>query len=121
MPKGLKIPVGVDNRGRAAIEKNESKNTMKILTLALQQGGDNNAFQLLGIDDRLIFGIKTAAFRGKATQAVKRIVSKFPELIRIDESTISFDDTVEGELTILFKYIDLLTNKEQEFRQGFKR
>jgi len=121
MPTGLKIPVGVDNRGRAAVETNQSKNTQKILTLAFSQGGDDNAFQLLGIDDRLIFSIKSASFRGKATQAVRRIVSKFPELIRIDEATISFDDTIEGELTMSFKYIDLLTNKEEEFKQGFLR
>lgn len=121
MPTGLKIPVGVDNRGRAAVETNQSKNTQKILTLAFQQGGDDNPFQQLGIDDRLIFSIKSASFRGKATQAVRRILSKFPELVRIVESTIAFDDTVEGELTMSFKYIDLLTNTEEEFSQGFLR
>ena len=121
MPLGLKIPVGVDFRGRAAVETNESKNTAKILSLAFQQGGDNNPFQQLGIDDRLIFGIKSAAFRGRAILAVRRILEKFPELVRVDDSTISFDDSVEGEFTLSFKYIDLLTNKEEEFNQGLKR
>jgi hypothetical protein len=120
MPKGLKIPVGVDNRGRAAIEKDQSKNTQKILSLAFQEGNDDNAFQLLGIDDSLIFSIKTASFRGKATQAVRRILAKFSELVRMDETTLSFDESKIGELVISFKYIDLLTNKEEEFTQGLK-
>lgn len=121
MPKGLKIPVRVDERGRAAIETNESRNTIKILTLAFSEGGDDNPFQALGLDDKLIFGIKTASFRGKALRAVNAIIGKFPELVRVDTSTIQFDDSIEGELELSFKYIDLLTNKEEEFRTGLAR
>lgn len=121
MPKGLKIPVRVDERGRAAIETNESKNTLKMLTLAFSEGGDDNAFQNLGLDDRLIFSIKTASFRGKALRAVNVILAKFTELVRVDSSTISFDENTENELELSFKYIDLLTNKEEEFRTGLSR
>lgn len=115
MATGLKIPVGVDKRGRAAVETNEQSNTKKILMLAFSEGGDKNPFQSLGLDDRLIFGIKSPAFRGRAIQAVLRVAQKFTELIRIDESTIEFDDTQEGQVEVSFKYIDLSVNKEEEF------
>lgn len=115
MATGLKVPVGVDHRGRADVETNEVKNTKKILKLALSEGGDDNPFQQLGIDGRLIFGIKNAAFRGKAIQAVQRVASRLDQLIRIDENTIEFDDSRPGEITLSFKYIDLLTQEEQEF------
>lgn len=121
MPMGLKIPVGVDQRGRAAVQKNESQNSQKILELALAEGGDDNPFQDLGLEDRLIFGIKTSAFRGKALQAVKNVAAKFVELIRIDEGTIQFNEQTEGEVELTFKYIDLLTNKEEEFRSRLRR
>lgn len=121
MAKGLKIPVGVDQRGRAAVEKVESRNTAKILILAFSEGGDDNPFQSLGIDDRLIYGIKTSTFRGKALQAVNRILSKYSQLVRIVDGTVEFDESVEGEVQLSFKYIDLLTSREEEFITSFKR
>jgi len=121
MPKGLKIPVGVDQRGRAAVEKNESKNTAKILTLAFSEGGDANPFQSLGLDDRLIYGIKTSAFRGKALQAVNTILAKYKELVRIIEGSVEFDESKAGEVQLSFKYIDLLTDKEENFLATLRR
>lgn len=121
MATGLKVPVGVNKKGRAAVETDESSNTQKILQLAFSEGGDNNPFQALGIDSRLVFGIKSPAFRGKVVQAILRIASKFTELIRIDENTIEFIEDIEAEFEVSFKYIDLLTNSEEEFRIGFRR
>jgi len=119
MPTGLKIPVRVDNQGRADVESNETKNTQKILNLAFSEGGDKNPFQSLGLDDRVIFSLKTPAFRGKALNAVNNILNKFPELVRLIEGTVEFENKVEGEFTITFEYLDLLTQKVETFAQRF--
>lgn len=119
MPTGLKIPVGVNKQGRAAVESNESKNTQKILTLAFSEGGDDNAFQKLGLDDRVVFSVKTSAFRGRALNAVNNILAKFPELVRLVEGSVEFQEDIEGEFTIEFEYIDLLTQKSETFIKAF--
>lgn len=116
MPTGLKIPVGVDKKGRAAIQKDESDNTRKVLILAFAEGGDNNPFQRLGIDKQLIFGVKKASFRGKALQAVTEIMNKFTEIARLDVDTVEFDATETGEFVISFKYVDLLKDQVKTFR-----
>ena len=123
MAKGLKVPVGVDKRGRALIESNESENTKKILKLAFSEGGDKNPFQLLGIDNRLIFSVDNASFRAKALKAINQILSKFIDLVALSENDpIQISETgVEGEVQLTFFYIDLLTNKKEEFNQVFLR
>jgi len=122
MPKGLKIPVGVDQRGRAAVESDESENTKKILTLAFSEGDDDNAFQSLGLTGTLVFGIKGAGFRGKAIRVVKVILAKFEDIVELDESEpIVFQEDVEGEVSMSFFYIDLLTNRKEEFTKRLVR
>ena len=123
MAKGLKVPVGVDKRGRALIESNEPSNTKKILKLAFCEGGDNNPFQQLGIDNRLIFSIDNASFRAKALKAINQILSKFIDLVALSENDpIQISETEnEGEVQLTFFYIDLLTNKKEEFNQVFLR
>jgi len=123
MAKGLKVPVGVDKRGRALIENDESENTKKILKLAFSEGGDNNPFQQLGIDSRLIFSIDNASFRGRVLKAINQVLSKFTDLVALsDNEPIQITETEnEGEVNLTFFYIDLLTNKKEEFNQIFLR
>lgn len=123
MAKGLKVPVGVDKRGRALIESNESNNTKKILKLAFSEGEDHNPFQKLGIDNRLIFSVDNPAFRGKVLKAINQVLSKFTELVALsDNDPITFNETtIDGEVQLTFFYIDLLTNKKEEFNQVFLR
>ena len=123
MAKGLKVPVGVDRRGRARIETDESENTIKILSLAFSEGGDYNPFQTLGLDNRLVFSIQNAAFRGKVLKAINQILSKFTELVAISENDpVTFSETdTEGEIMVSFFYIDLLTDSKKEFNKVFIR
>lgn len=123
MAKGLKVPVGVDRRGRARIETDESENTKKILKLAFSEGGDYNPFQTLGISNRLVFSIQNSAFRGKVLKAINQILSKFTELVALSENDpITFSETDnEGEIMVSFFYIDLLTDSKKEFNQVFIR
>lgn len=117
MARGLKLPVGVDERGRAAIEKDESANTKKILILALQEGGDYNPFQNLGIDKRLIFSTKTSSFQGKALRAIRNVFDKYSLIARLDESRpITFQDEGEGAIAVEVFYIDLLTGNRESLK-----
>jgi len=116
MPTGLRIPVGVDKRGRANVETDQSKNTLKILTLAFSEADDDNAFQDLGLKVALIFSKKDASFRGKALRAIQLILNKFPELVKLDESEpIQFKEDIEGEVEMSLVYIDLLTGRKVDF------
>jgi len=122
MPTGLKVQVRTNTLGRAAVEKDESANTLKNLILAFSEGGDKNPFQDLGLDLRLIFSLKNPEFRGRANIAVRKIINKYSDLVALDESIpIEFDDSVEGEVNMSFRYIDLLTGKRSEFVQTFRR
>ena len=122
MPTGLRIPVGVSKTGRASVESDESKNTLKLLKLAFSEGNDKNAFQDLGLDDRLIFAVKSPSFRGRALRSVQIILSKYSDFVLLDDSEpIQFTETTEGEIELGFQYIDLLTNKKEQFVGSFTR
>ena len=122
MPTGLKVPVTVNRSGGAAIEKDELKNTQKILDLAFSEGDDKNPFQDLGIEDNLIFSIDNPAFRGRVTRAIESILAKFPDAVQLTESEpITFEKVREGELQMSLKYIDLLTGRQETFTKLFTR
>lgn len=123
MPTGLKMPVRVNEKGRAAVETNESSNTLKILVLAFQEGEDTNPFQDLGIDKRIIFSVNSVSFRSQVIRVVERVLNRFPDLVRLDESrpiTIK-EGTNDNEIILDFFYIDLLTSKSEEFRTPIGR
>ena len=121
MPTGLKVPVRVNKSGGAAIETNESEQLKKLILLALSEGGDLNPFQSLGISPD-IFSIKDAAFRGRAKRAVEDVLAKFEALITLNPTKpLVFDDSVEGEVTVTFEYIDLQTHKVNELTASFVR
>jgi len=122
MPTGLKIPVGVDKSGGAAIETNESAQTKKLLLLALSENDDDNPFQDVGIDEDLIFQVKSPGTRARAERKINRVLERFFDRIRLAPDTpIQFKEDAEGEIEISFSYVDLLTNKTEEFQATFVR
>jgi len=122
MATGLRIPVGVNKSGGAAIETDDSRQKQKLLTLAFSEGGDDNPFHTLGLDPGLIFSIKDAQFRGKAKLEIERILSDFEGLILLDPNEpIKFDFDTLGEVELSFQYVDLETNRPQEFRRTFNK
>lgn len=121
MATGLKIPVGVDKSGGAAIESSSSKQNKKILLLALSEGGDNNPFQRLGIGN-LIFKIKDVATRAQVQREIEKIIGQLSDrIVLIPNEPITFKEDVEGELEVSIKYIDIETNKVEEFSPRFTR
>ncbi len=122
MPTGLKIPVRVNKSGGAAIESNEVEQTKKLLFQALLQGDDNNPFQDLGLKGDIVFSVLNPAFRGKALRSIENILAKFSERIALaPDQPIKFEETGDGEIEVSFEYLDLLTNKPEEFRRKFAR
>ena len=122
MPTGLKVPVGVDKSGGAKIETDIVEQTKKLLVLAFSEGGDDNAFQNLGIGPGLIFSVKNASFRGKAERTVRLVLKKFIDRVAlVPGDEITFDDSEEGEVELRFRYVDLQTGTTEEFIKRFVR
>ena len=120
MATGLKIPVGVNKSGGAAVETDVVKQKKKLLELAFSVGGDKNPFQTLGIDGSLIFSIKDGFFQSKARDEVERIFSNFSELVAlVPGNPITFEDITEGEIEMNVKYVDLEVDEIQTFTQKF--
>lgn len=121
MATGLKIPVGVGKSGGAALETSSSKQNKKILLLALSEGGDNNSFQRLGIGN-LIFKIKDVATRAQVQREIQKVIGQLSDRIAlIPNEPITFREDIEGELEVSIKYIDIETNKVEEFTPKFTR
>lgn len=122
MPFGLRVPVGVNESGGANITRTEGENTLKILKLALAEGGDENGFQDLGITGSLIFSKRDFSFRANAEAEINRILNKFPELVELDPNNpIEIEFGKEGDVSLSFKYVDLITQDVNEFQQSFLR
>lgn len=117
MPKGLSIPVMPNVSGGANIEE-EPQHTNTILKLALSVGGDDNAFQVLGLSEEIIFRINDPAVRGLARRSVENIIRKFNDRIVRDPSMpINFSINEEGQLNVEFRYVDLSTNRVNDFNE----
>lgn len=115
MARGMKLPVGVDQSGGAALE-DDPQHLNAILTLALQPGDDDNPFQILGLDEQIIFSVNDAGAQGVARNAIEKILRKFNDRLQIDPTApITFSRTAEGQLGCDFRYVNLDTGKVTDF------
>lgn len=122
MPTGLKLPVTVDKSGGAAVELNESEQTKKLLRLALSIDDDDNPYQDVGLNQELIFKVKDPTVRAKAERKINQVLQRFADRITISpDQPITFKDTNEGEIEVSFSYVDLLTNKVEDFQSTVVR
>lgn len=115
MGKGLSIPVGVNQGGGAQLE-DDPQHLRTILRLALSPGEDDNPFQNLGLDERIIFSINDPETRGVARNIIQKILQKFNDRLALDPATpIEFSVIEEGRLDISFRYVNLDTNQPTDF------
>lgn len=122
MATGLKIPVGVNKSGGAAVETDPVRQKRKLLDLAFSLGDDDNPFQDLGLDRSLIFAVKDEAFEARAIVEVNRILAGFVDLIRISPDVpIEFERETEGEIELAFQYVDLEVDQVEDFTKKFTR
>jgi len=88
-----------------------------ILRLALSPGDDDNPFQNLGLDERIIFSINDPAARGIARASIQAILRKYSDRVELDpNSPLEFATTAEGRLEVSFRYVNLDTNTVNDFR-----
>lgn len=121
MSIGIDYPVKVNVSGGVKKIK-ESRQLLKLLILALSEGDDENPFQNLGIRSIVIFKINDAATLSEAKLEVEKILSKFKDRISIDKrNPIEFFKRNETEIGLKFGYVDLETNKKEEFNEIFSQ
>lgn len=116
MSKGLRLPVGVNKAGGAAVVEGEANNR-KILFTALGDCGNENAFQQgLGIPLDIIFGGNDAARHPLVTRQIRKIFDQFAVEKRFKLITESVTLDPDGpELNLGLKYIDIEADEERPF------
>lgn len=116
MAKGFGMPVRADKSGGAALE-DDPRHLATVLKLALSPGDDDNPFQSLGLDERIIFAVNDPAARGLAKNSIERILRKFSDRLTLDTSVpMQFSQSEEGKLEVSFRFIDLDTNTPTDFK-----
>ena len=120
MPKGLKIPVGVDVHGGAAMLDGDQMNTQDIKT-ALSDCDNENAFQQeVGLGSGMIFDVDDNTIRARIMRKVEAIFSKFEREIRFRllRHTIEWTSG-DGELNLEFQYLDIESDETNTFAKTF--
>ena len=122
MSRGLKIPVGVDGSGGAALSEGEEEN-LKIIRLSLTSSDNENAFQqLIGLGEEIIFDIEDPASRAQVTMGVQKLFEDFEVQKRfklLPETVAWKSDDNSGELQLSFRYQDLESDEEKPFEMMF--
>jgi len=120
MAKGLKLPVGVDSMGGAAMVEGEDDNKQVIMA-ALSDCDNDHAFQQdigLGVD--MIFDISDPISRARILRKVRSIFDRFEALHRFRLLTDTLRWTTdEGELTLEFIYHDIESDEDRPFARTF--
>lgn len=122
MPRGMKLPVGVDPTGRAAMIDGEEEN-QKIIFSALSDCDNDNAFQQeIGIGTDMVFDVNDSRARARILSKLVDIFRRFEKLHRFKLRTESIRWTaMEGELKLSFVYHDLESDEELPFARTFKQ
>lgn len=124
MAKGLRIPMGVNPSGGAALVEGDA-NDMKTLKAALGSDDNENAFQQgFGMGDGMIFDIADAGTRNRITRRLVEIFRRFEAQKRyiLRPETIAWDyDSAEQTTTLSFLYLNVESDEDKTFRQAFSR
>lgn len=122
MAKGLKMPVGVDHTGGAAmVDKDE--NDKKIIFTALSDCESEHAFQQdLGLGNAMVFNVSDARVRARIQRKVEVIFNQFQaeNRYKLEAGSIEWEAKQDtGELKMTLKYIDLETEETKSFERVF--
>lgn len=123
MPKGLKLPVGVDATGGLAIVESEEQN-QNVIFSALSDCDNDNAFQqALGIGASMIFDLQDERVRARIINRVLDVFDSFEaqHRFKLRTETVRWtEDGENGELTLEFMYHDLESDEEKPFARNFQ-
>jgi hypothetical protein len=121
MPRGLRVPVGADPTGGAALVESD-ENDQKIIGLALGSCDNENAFQQdVGLGNDMVFDINDPTLRARI---YRRLISIFQDFetqkrYRLLRDTVRWETGEEGELVLAFKYMNLESDEPRDFTQKF--
>lgn len=117
MPVGLRMPVGVDASGGAALAAGDEQNN-KIIKVALSDCDSENAFQDIGLGVWMIYEIDSPEVQARALNIIRRIFRQFraEQRFKLLERTIRFVKSTEGETDLEFKYLDIESDQESTFK-----
>lgn len=118
MATGLKLPVGVDGAGGAALVSGDAQDA-KVLAMALGDDDNDNAFQQnIGLGSFMIFEQPGDRTNALVRQRIKAIFRDFraAQRFRLVNDSITFkDEDKQGEYSVEFKYINLESDEEKTF------
>lgn len=117
MPVGMRMPVGVDEQGGAAMSAG-SDYIHQLLITALRDCESRNPFQDLGISERNIFDIDDPVTRGRLMTRVKDVFARFEaqSLARLASGSSAIrwaESEADGEAVLEVQYIDMESNRNQ--------
>jgi hypothetical protein len=119
---GLKIPVGVNSSGGAALISGDI-NDMKIITIALGSSENENAFQQdITLGESMVFDLNDPTIRAKILRKLYRIFDNFrlKKRFLLKKETIAWEeDPQKQELTLVFTYTNLESDEDILFRNTF--
>lgn len=121
MFKGVSIPISVNVNGGIKKESN-SEQIKKLLSLALSEDDDDNPFQDLGLDSKLIYSVSSNIKNAEIKIRINKIIQRFNNRIKLVlVEPILIERFNEGEIQITIKWYDTQSNKSDEFQQTFMR
>lgn len=123
--KGLDVPVSV-NKGGGASKSKEETQLDKLIILAVQEGGDDNPFQDLGLKPRIIYRINDETSKFDIAEDIMRVLESFKGRIKVSPDGIVVNQaenttqTEEGVMNVSFEYINLETEEVNVFEDLVK-
>jgi len=99
------------------------ENDYKIIKMALSSDDNENAFQQdIGLGASMVFDLNDQALRAKIRRRLLQIFEDFQRQKRyklVKESIKWGENTEEQELELTFKYINMESDEEKQFRRVF--
>jgi|WetSurMetagenome_2_1015567.scaffolds.fasta_scaffold1074541_2 hypothetical protein len=122
MAVGLRIPVGVNPAGGAALVARDENNE-KIIKTALSSCYNENAFQQgIGIGEDFVFDTNDLSIRMRVQRILLKIFEEFTIQKRfklINKSIKWTENSADGELALEFKYYDMEADEEKSITQMY--
>lgn len=117
--RGIALPFQADGRGRLVTIDRDAE-LSKIINMQLQNMESNNPFQDLGLGEEMIFAVDNDDLQSDLRRRINEIFRQLQlqDRARLEKPPV-FSLTAEGELEVAISYIDLETNKIDEFTRVF--
>jgi hypothetical protein len=123
MSTGLAVPTRTNTGGGMLLGTGKEQDQTTIKLALGDDYSDNPWQQSIGLGVQHIYAINDSSIRPIVLSRLIPMFQRFEALKRfkLRRETMRWDDGDEGEHILTFKYIDLETDEEHEFRQSFQQ